>query len=257
MKSKVKNLILKQAIKYIVWFSKDSNYVKHALSEFDIAWGEKDEMQDFMCKQVIELLSLLSTHGDSGFSIGYKLNLFDKLVKFKIISPLTFDDDEFREPYCLEGTRQNKRNSSVFKNKDGKFTYNDDVIHTAKYYIGEDNIVEPMNGGSYSGRILVLKKNGEMFYLSNLYIKDTKKFIAEPIYINTYDIECPRGWWICICKECDTKNVFDKYILEKEDNELIEKELSYKDGKYRNDIIKKIEIVGKHMYGGNFKLKLK
>ena len=88
MKSKVKNLILKQAIKYIVWFSKDSNYVKHALSEFDIAWGEKDEMQDFMCKQVIELLSLLSTHGDSGFSIGYKLNLFDKLVPHPAYGPI-------------------------------------------------------------------------------------------------------------------------------------------------------------------------
>lgn len=49
----------------------------------------EDEMQNLMCNQSLELLSVLDTHGDSGFSIQYKLSLLNKLIRFQPIKPLT------------------------------------------------------------------------------------------------------------------------------------------------------------------------
>lgn len=254
---KIKDFILKQAIKYIVWFSKDGGYVKHAKSEFNIAWKNMDDMQGFMCEQVIELLSLLGTQGDSGSSIGYKLNLLNRLAKFKTVSPLTFKDDEFGGPYSWNGSRQNKRNSAVFKNKDGKFTYNNDVAKVAKYYIGEDNVVKPRDGGSWHGSFMVVKRNGELLYVKNLYIKDPNNFSDETIFIDTYELECPSDWWMSLCKEDDIEKVLERYILDDSDNDNnINDELDFKDGKYRKDIINKIELIGKSMYGDDFKLKM-
>lgn len=257
MKTKIKNFILRIALNYIVWFSKNSNYIKHARKEFKIAWSnEDDEMQNFMCKQVIELLSVLATHGDSGFSINYKLNLFQNVAKFKTIAPLTFKDDEFGEPYCLEGIRQNKRNSGVFMDKDGRFYYVDDFICREKFYIGENNIIELRQRGAYNGGVFVLCENGDIYNVRKGYIKDIEKFNPESIYIDVYSIEYPKDWWIKVCKESELNEYLKRYLIEK-NFDIIEKELDYKNGQYRNEIIQKIECVGKHMYNESFTINLK
>ena len=98
----------------------DSLY-KHALNEFKAAgWIGSDgkycdEMQELMCNQILELLSLFSIHGHSGSSAPYAVDLFKKLAMFEPIVPLTGKDDEW---IIVEGgCFQNKRDSSVFKNK--------------------------------------------------------------------------------------------------------------------------------------------
>lgn len=101
-----------------------SNYKSHAIREFQAAgWMNEDgdfedEMQELMCKQVMELLELFGNHGHSGFSASYALNLFKKLADFEPLIPLTGEDFEWNE--VGTGKWQNNRCSHVFKDADGK-----------------------------------------------------------------------------------------------------------------------------------------
>jgi hypothetical protein len=99
-----------------------NNYESHALQEFRAAgWVDEngkfiDDMQEMMCKQVIDLLNLFATHGHSGSSAPYAINMFEKLAKFDPIAPLTGEDWEWSE--VSAGVYQNKRCSHVFKQAD-------------------------------------------------------------------------------------------------------------------------------------------
>lgn len=99
-----------------------NNYETHAMREFKAAgWldenGEfKDEMQKMICEHVIKLLDVFADEGHSGSSAPYAISLFEKLVKFEPIAPLTGEDWEWTE--VAEGVFQNKRASRVFKQFD-------------------------------------------------------------------------------------------------------------------------------------------
>lgn len=102
-------------------------YKEHAELEFKAAgWVNSDgkfndDMQELMCNQILELLELFSSHGHSGSSAPYAINLFEKLAKFEPIVPLTGEDWEWTELGYDDNTYyQNKRCSHVFKDKDGK-----------------------------------------------------------------------------------------------------------------------------------------
>jgi hypothetical protein len=95
---------------------------QHALIEFRAAgWMDKngkfnDDMQELMCKQLLELLHLFGSHGHSGSSAPYALRLFERLAQFEPIAPLTGEDWEWCDTgHCY----QNKRASHVFKDYDG------------------------------------------------------------------------------------------------------------------------------------------
>lgn len=112
-----KSLINKKALRYII---ANSNLCKHAIRELELAGYSKEEdgPNKWMCEQVIEAVALFSSHGNSGFSAPFEINLVKKLCSFDIISPLRFDDGEW-EKIDLDGSRQNKRKSSIFKEPDG------------------------------------------------------------------------------------------------------------------------------------------
>lgn len=80
-----------------------------------------DDMQELLCTQVLELLELFSTHGHSGTTAQYAINLFEKLAKFEPLAPLTGEDWEWGElDYSDDMQYQNKRCSHVFKDSDGR-----------------------------------------------------------------------------------------------------------------------------------------
>jgi len=98
-----------------------SNIYKHALMEFRAAgWTDgdgnyKDEMQEAICKHVLDLLLVFSNERHSGSSAPYAVNLFKQLAMFEPIVPLTGEDWEWIDHgYCM----QNKRCSHVFKQPD-------------------------------------------------------------------------------------------------------------------------------------------
>ena len=95
-----------------------SNIKSHAMAEFRAAgWIDGDgkycdEIQELMCKQLLELLELFSSHGHSGNSAPYALRVFSKLAAFKPLVPLTGEDWEWVE--VSFGLFQNNRCSHVF-----------------------------------------------------------------------------------------------------------------------------------------------
>ena len=99
-----------------------SNYEEHAKQEFKAAgWTDKngqfkDEMQELLCSQVLELLALFATHGHSGTTAPYAVSLFSKLADFQPLVPITGEDLEWIQ--VGENLWQNKRCSRVFKELD-------------------------------------------------------------------------------------------------------------------------------------------
>ena len=93
--------------------------VEHAKAEFRAAgWVDEngkfnDEMQHFMCDQIIELLTTFGEQGHSGSSAPYAIELFSKLAKFEPLVPLTGEDCEWND--TDHGVLQNNRCSHVFK----------------------------------------------------------------------------------------------------------------------------------------------
>jgi hypothetical protein len=104
-----------------------NTYERFAREEFRAAgWMDEngkfnDEMQELICAQVLDLLNMFEKHGHSGTSAPYALNMFTKLASFKPIAPITGEDWEWIDISSYgDGPRyQNKRCSSIFKDKDG------------------------------------------------------------------------------------------------------------------------------------------
>jgi len=112
-----------------------SNLAEYAKSEMEWAWPEKkdehgnliDPMQELVKKDVLQLIEVFSEQNHSGFSAPYVLQIFDRLSRWLPICPLTGDEDEWNEPWYLDGQshQQNKRCGSVFRyNFDNSTAYN-------------------------------------------------------------------------------------------------------------------------------------
>ena len=96
-----------------------SNLVDYAKDELKrigmIDSGE--DCNDWATEAILDLIELFSSQDHSGFSASYVINTFNRLARFKPLSPLTGEDDEWNE--VGDGHYQNKRYSAVFKDKDG------------------------------------------------------------------------------------------------------------------------------------------
>jgi hypothetical protein len=77
--------------------------------------NEPDEMQDWVEKNIIEIIEVFAKQGHSGSSAEYCIPIINRLLRQEPISPLTGNDNEWAE--VSEGVYQNKRMSSVFKDK--------------------------------------------------------------------------------------------------------------------------------------------
>lgn len=126
-----------------------SNYKFHAVNEFRAAgWLDEngkyiDEMQEMICKHVLNLLEVFDGEGHSGSSAPYTIDLFSKLAKFDPIVPLTGEDWEWNNVSDISGseTYQNKRCGAVFKSADrfdGQPYYIDGKVFWEWYKSEED-----------------------------------------------------------------------------------------------------------------------
>jgi hypothetical protein len=123
-----------------------NNYEKHARIEFRAAgWTDEngkfnDEMQEAICKHVLELLNVFHGEGHSGSSAPYTIDLFKKLAMFEPVAPLTGEDWEWTDVSEYGGRNngilyQNKRCGHVFKDDDG--AYDIDGIVFYDWYTNE------------------------------------------------------------------------------------------------------------------------
>lgn len=104
----------------IRYSQRDSNYLKHARSEWAIAFPELDKIQDAMGEHVADMVAMFGLEDHSGFSASYARQYIDKALRFEPFSALTGQDSEWGEPFSCDGTRQNKRCSHVFKGAEGR-----------------------------------------------------------------------------------------------------------------------------------------
>ncbi|MBR6641725.1 MAG: hypothetical protein IKL08_05995 [Clostridia bacterium] len=77
---------------------------------------EDIEMQRMINNDILAIIELFASQGHSGFSANYAIPIINKLLKQSFILPLTGEDDEWKE--VQPGCYQNKRESSIFKDKD-------------------------------------------------------------------------------------------------------------------------------------------
>jgi len=98
--------------------------VKFARRELELAGlFDKDSDYDGMLGgSAIELIEVFSKQGHSGFSAGIMSDLFDRLSRYKPLTALTADPEDWME--VGEGTWQCKRSHSCFS-EDGLKTYYD------------------------------------------------------------------------------------------------------------------------------------
>lgn len=117
-----KPLINKKVLAKVI---RRSNICKHAIKELKLAGYGKGEggPNDWMYQQVIEAVAVFASHGNSGGSAPWEINLVQKLCDWNIISPLRFTDEEWMQ-ISSDGTCQNRRNGNVFKELDGSIHYN-------------------------------------------------------------------------------------------------------------------------------------
>ena len=122
---KIKDFVVRVCLKIIRWSERDSNYIKHAQREFEILYKgmSKEDLEGpntWILENILDLLAVLGIQGHSGGSIGYCLSWFEAAARFRCLSPLTGADDEWGESFGNDGTKQNKRMSEIFKDKDGR-----------------------------------------------------------------------------------------------------------------------------------------
>lgn len=154
--------------------------VEHFRREADIAWNNSDHKQAYLAEQVCDVLRLISLQGHSGFSVGVVSSLLSKALRFDILSPLTFADDEFGTVGCSD---QNKRLSRVFKqNANGKTWYRDidclDYSEELVYDYGKREITDG-DKETWSGLIYLLDKDGNIYPDNKISIKNTKKYLGD------------------------------------------------------------------------------
>lgn len=77
------------------------------------------ELGDTIDDEVLELLLVFGRQGHTGYSAPFVINLFSKLALFEPVSPLTGEDEEWRE--VEGGSYQNTRCSHVFKDEKGAY----------------------------------------------------------------------------------------------------------------------------------------
>lgn len=107
-----------------------SNLVKHAKYELELA-GLFDKDSDYngmIGEAVLELVKAFAKQGHSGFSANWTLDIFDKVARFKPLTPIGKSKDEWLDQSEASGEPmwQNKRRGSTFSRDGGKTWYDID-----------------------------------------------------------------------------------------------------------------------------------
>lgn len=185
-----------------------SNLVEYAKRELNLI-GAFDKESDFygglIGESVLELIEVFSNQHHSGTSAQVVASLFFNLARFKNLTPLTFEDNEWViiEDGPVE-TYQNKRLSSVFK-----------IGKTGKPYYIDAHIQKNQNGVCWSGSLSIDKNKR----IKRCFIKDPSNIPTVYIdvldkEVNKYneDIEEPgSGFWIHTIKDPSQLEELNKF----------------------------------------------
>lgn len=172
-KQQKRELINKKALRYII---ENSNICQHAIKELKLAgYGKgKGDPNDWIYQQVLEAVAIFASHGNSGSSAPFEINLVQKLCNWDVISPLTFKDDEWFV-ISNDGTCQNIRKSSIFKEANGSIHDVDAFVKQPirRYKFDTKEWVDNKNPLTWVGGLFEHKNNiltGRYFNRCNLWL---------------------------------------------------------------------------------------
>lgn len=108
-----------------------SNLVRHAEQELRFAglYGKDSDYDGMIAEAVMKLVKVHAEEGHSGMSHSLTLEVFNRVVRFKTLTPITNLNDEWMKvgkDMMPEGAKtcwQNKRTSSLFSHDGGKTYY--------------------------------------------------------------------------------------------------------------------------------------
>lgn len=198
-KNRKKELINKKILAKII---ENSSICKHAIKELNLAGYHANDCgpNSWMYNQVLEAVAVFASHSNSGFSAPYEIGMVKKLCEFGILTPLTLKDDEFINEY---GSCRNIRDSSLFKENDGRIHYlyafrkrtvNRYSYDTKEWEENENPTTR--HGGFWLSNNGIL--TGE--YVSKCYIKPESYpngyMPDNTIYIDCNEIEIEKDSWI-------------------------------------------------------------
>lgn len=196
-----KKLINKDVLNDII---ANSNICQYAIKELKLAGYGKGEggPNDWIYQQVLEAVAVFASHGNSGSSAPWEINLVQKLCNWDIISPLTLKDDEF-QLIDSKGTCQNKRKSSIFKDPDGSihniYAFSKKPVGT--YRFDTKTWEKNDKGITWTGGLFEHKDNvltGRYFSICNIWNHETDKgYMPKPKrIIPCVEVEISPDNWI-------------------------------------------------------------
>ena len=99
------------------------DHAVHELNLIGMTEDSPDEMNRAMRKHILHMMQEFAEEGHSGFSASYAIGLLEKLLRYKPLTPLTGEDDEWIDIAFQSGgiLWQNKRASHVFKDNEGAY----------------------------------------------------------------------------------------------------------------------------------------
>lgn len=108
------------------------NLQEFAKRELKIA-GLFDKDSDYggmLGNNVMDLIKVFAKQGHSGMSASMCSELFYHLSRYKNITPITFNPEDWFQ--CADGAWQSKRNPSIFSKDRGKTWYDIDKLKEAR-----------------------------------------------------------------------------------------------------------------------------
>ena len=116
-----------------------SNLIEHGKKELELAgMFEDDSYNESIANNVINLLETVTGRGHSGNSLNMTVELFNKLVRYENLTPITDNSDEWTDvSEYMDGkpTWQSMRNFSLISYDGGKTYYDSSTSEgTNKFY---------------------------------------------------------------------------------------------------------------------------
>lgn len=207
--AKERDIIENQLINPIVLKKvvRESALCQRGLRELNIAAERHCSIIEPMHFDIMTLLAVVSEQEHSNNSIHYILNVFDKLVRYKILTPLKLNEEEWDFPN-FNGSCQNRRATNIFKEKTGEIIdiYAFSVSTTTIYDIKTNEFKVNPKPMCYASTLYEYKNKtltGRYFRRCKIITDERGEYMPkEPIIIPCTEIEyAPYDFIMCVDEE--------------------------------------------------------
>lgn len=231
--------------------------------------GRYEKLMRDRALSVIKLISAMDLRGAGNLPIW---SLIERSMRGIPFSPLTLESDEWELEEVKDGQEIYKNVRDWRYGKIGsdlsKITRRGPslLLYSCTKYVGESGKVEKgeFDFDRQTNSFMVLTKSGYLKSFQINHIKNGAKLIKDNVdlksltgLLEAYEVEHPEGWWMTGILDDKRLREIRKHFALTENKKNVSYNLSFKNNSYRAGMLKRLEAVGKDMYGPSFKLKTK